>query len=254
MKTKNILKTAGLIVSISFSLITLNSCDDNNDSSTEVGVPAISSTAFVSALNENPNFDVLLVSPSIDSEGFILIYDPLTDTIDALKISEWSADISASDFYYDNSASNFFDLYKLNSEKYINLTTRKFFVLEGSPVNDIPVNLAPSRTSLNFFEFNLISTSGSDPDEVGHTTSIKFTSVSDLEIVYNIDGSLETESGTYSVDLVSDSVIEVTEYTQDGTGKYTFTFTDNDSGFYREDFTSDSGGSAYFEGVFSLFE
>lgn len=71
------------------------------------------STVFVDNLNMDGDFNVSLVIPCSDRTGYVVIYDPLTDSFDAINIDSYdpqSQSGTATDYYYANSARSFFDL------------------------------------------------------------------------------------------------------------------------------------------------
>lgn len=66
---------------------------------------------FVQELNLDVDFDVDLVKDSTLQTDFIVIYDPFLDSYDAIDIQTYNPAIdNAADFYFDNSALNYFDL------------------------------------------------------------------------------------------------------------------------------------------------
>ncbi|MBT4791190.1 MAG: hypothetical protein HON90_06435 [Halobacteriovoraceae bacterium] len=66
---------------------------------------------FVSSLNLDPEFSVSLVKSSTLKNNFIVIYDPYTDTYDAININNYDPAINnATDYYFDNSSANYFNL------------------------------------------------------------------------------------------------------------------------------------------------
>jgi hypothetical protein len=66
---------------------------------------------FVQQLNLDSEFEVELVKKSTLEENFVVIYDPYTDSYDALNIDSYNPNFNnASDYYYANSARGFFDL------------------------------------------------------------------------------------------------------------------------------------------------
>ena len=67
--------------------------------------------AFVRELNLDADFGVTLVKSSTLQDDFIVIYDPYTDSYDAIDIQTYNPNYDvAADFYYANSARNYFDL------------------------------------------------------------------------------------------------------------------------------------------------
>lgn len=94
-------------------LFTLIACNGGNgdghggDSHNELAVK------FVQELNLDADFNVTLAKKSTLQSNFIVIYDPLTDSYDAINIDNFvpgSTTSTASDYYYNNSARSFFDL------------------------------------------------------------------------------------------------------------------------------------------------
>lgn len=66
---------------------------------------------FVQGLNLDQDFDVTLVKDTTLEYDYIVIYDPYTDSYDAVNISAYDPDYdNAADYYFDNSASTFYDL------------------------------------------------------------------------------------------------------------------------------------------------
>lgn len=68
-------------------------------------------TKFVEELNLNQDFEVELVKSSTNQWNFIVIYDPLLDSYDAIEIADYDPAIhGAADYYFDNSHKHYFDL------------------------------------------------------------------------------------------------------------------------------------------------
>ena len=66
---------------------------------------------FVENLNLDADFDVTLVKDNTLELDYIVIYDPYTDSYDAINIGGYDPDYdNASDYYFDNSGASFFDL------------------------------------------------------------------------------------------------------------------------------------------------
>lgn len=66
---------------------------------------------FVRELNLDAEFDVELAKSSTLVNDFIVIYDPFLDTFDAIDIRSYNPNFdNAADFYFANSALNYFDL------------------------------------------------------------------------------------------------------------------------------------------------
>jgi len=67
--------------------------------------------SFVNNLNVDPEFSVTLVKGSTLQTNFIVIYDPGTDSYDALNIDLYDpAANDAAGYYFEHSARGFFDL------------------------------------------------------------------------------------------------------------------------------------------------
>ena len=66
---------------------------------------------FVQNLNLDQDFDVTLVKKSTLENNFIVIYDPFTDSYDAINIDNYDPAINnAADYYFNNSGKFFYDL------------------------------------------------------------------------------------------------------------------------------------------------
>ena len=66
---------------------------------------------FVDSLNLDADFDVTLVKDNTLEVDYAVIYDPYTDSYDALNLGGYDPDYdNAADYYYDNSAASFFNL------------------------------------------------------------------------------------------------------------------------------------------------
>ncbi len=94
-----------------FLMVTLVGCFGGNGN----GAPGYThnelAEAFVQNLNLDQDFDVTLVKKSTLEANFIVIYDPYTDSYDAINIDNYDPAINnAADYYYDNSARYFYDL------------------------------------------------------------------------------------------------------------------------------------------------
>ena len=69
---------------------------------------------FVRELNLDAEFEVDLVKKSTKQYDFMVIYDPLTDSYDAINIGSFDPNYdNAVDFYFDNSNANYFNLDKM---------------------------------------------------------------------------------------------------------------------------------------------
>lgn len=65
---------------------------------------------FVYNLNLDAEFDVTLVKSSTETRNFIVVYDPLTDSYDAISISNYLPTMNATDHYNDLSTQFYADL------------------------------------------------------------------------------------------------------------------------------------------------
>ncbi len=65
---------------------------------------------FVRNLNLDPEFNVSLVKKSTLQSDYIVIYDPYTDSYDAINIDLYSPNSSAVDYYFNNANVGYFDL------------------------------------------------------------------------------------------------------------------------------------------------
>ena len=105
-----------LLVSL-LTLTALVSCNGGNGGGSPAGpsTPALNhnelAQKFVQQLNLDAEFTVDLVKKSTLQSDFIVIYDPLTDSYDAIDIQNYNPNLdNAVDYYFDNSAFNYFDL------------------------------------------------------------------------------------------------------------------------------------------------
>lgn len=108
------------------------------------------STAFVEQLNTDPDFSVTLVVSCSDQAGFVVIYDPLTDSYDAINIDNYdpaSTVQTAADYYYANSARSFFDL-DVSEETYYDYETNEYIVVG---YRDASSGLVFSPLRIDFF-------------------------------------------------------------------------------------------------------
>lgn len=104
------------------TLATLVSCNGGSGSGTTSGpttgptTPSIPThnelaASFVQQLNLDAEFDVELVKSTTEQLDFIVIYDPLTESYDAIDIFSYDPNLdNAVDFYFDYIADNYFDL------------------------------------------------------------------------------------------------------------------------------------------------
>ena len=106
--------------SLLFGLLTLTiltSCSGGNGDGSVAG-PTIGALThnqlaekFVQEINLDGEFSVDLVKKSTLQENFIVIYDPYTESYDALNIDNYNPNYDdAADYYFSNSARGFFDL------------------------------------------------------------------------------------------------------------------------------------------------
>mgnify|MGYP003683486383 CR=1 FL=1 len=65
---------------------------------------------FVNNLNLDAEFSVSLVKRSTLQSDYIVIYDPYTDTYDAINIDLYSPNTDAAAYYYNNMSVSYFDL------------------------------------------------------------------------------------------------------------------------------------------------
>ncbi len=91
----------------------LISCSDNGGNGG--GAPGYThkqlAVKFVEELNLDAEFEVELIKKSTDQSDFIVIYDPLYDSYDAIDIQNYDPALdSAVDYYFTNSASFYYDL------------------------------------------------------------------------------------------------------------------------------------------------
>lgn len=98
-------------------LAVLAACNGGNGGGSPAGptVPELNhnelAVKFVQELNLDAEFNVTLAKKSTLQEDFIVIYDPYTDSYDAIDIQNYNPNYdNAADFYFANSARNFFDL------------------------------------------------------------------------------------------------------------------------------------------------
>ena len=96
------------------SMIILTACNggDSGGNGTGSGVYTHKELAerFVYNLNLSDDFAVKLMKDSTEQRDFIVIYDPYTDTYDAINISGYNVNSSATDFYYSASTQFYGDL------------------------------------------------------------------------------------------------------------------------------------------------
>lgn len=68
---------------------------------------------FVANLNVDEDFDVTLAKKSTLQKNFIVVYDPLTQSYDAINIESYEPSMDAATYYAQNRGRGFFDLDKL---------------------------------------------------------------------------------------------------------------------------------------------
>ncbi len=95
--------------------LTMIGCDAFNNDGNGDGAPGYThvelAEIFVQNLNLDQDFDVTLVKKSTLEANFIVIYNPYTDSYDAINIDNYDPAVnSAADYYYDNSARYYYDL------------------------------------------------------------------------------------------------------------------------------------------------
>lgn len=94
-------------------MFTVMACGD--DGGNGGGAPGFNhkelASEFVTNLNLDAEFDVTLVKGSTRQKDFIVIYDPLTDSYDAVDIQNYDPALdNASDYYNQNSGNFYYDL------------------------------------------------------------------------------------------------------------------------------------------------
>jgi hypothetical protein len=65
---------------------------------------------FINNLNLDADFNVTLTKKSTLEQNFVVIYDPYTDSYDAINIDNYSPSSDAAEYYFANSGRAFFDL------------------------------------------------------------------------------------------------------------------------------------------------
>ena len=96
-------------------LFTLVSCSSGDNGGNGNGADGYThnelAEKFVQELNLDEEFDVTLAKKSTLEANFIVIYDPYTDSYDAINIDNYDPAIdNAADYYFDNSGRAFYDL------------------------------------------------------------------------------------------------------------------------------------------------
>ena len=99
-------------------LSTLVACSGGGNGGGSTAGPAVGALThnqladeFIAQLNLDADFDVTLVKKSTLQSDYVVIYDPYTDTYDAIDIENYNPNYdNAADYYYSNSARGFFDL------------------------------------------------------------------------------------------------------------------------------------------------
>ena len=245
------LKTVSLILAVSLSALILNSCDNDDDSVENNSGFTDDAVAFIESLNEDVDFNLRLVLAETNENGFLVAYDPLTKSFDAIIISDWNPNTSASDYYYANSARFFFDLFKLSDSKYTDRSSDLVFESPNSPVNIIETDLAPEKINGITLDSVITKSSPAVSDEIGDLTKYIFRNETEIEIKFNET----TETGTYNYSKINSEQSIVVETTQDGTSTIELTFTSYASGTFREEFRegdNDNGALEFFEGTFTI--
>lgn len=89
-------------------------CDDSNTGNGDGGEGFTHNQLaerFVRELNLDEEFDVTLAKSSTDKWNFIVIYDPYTDSYDAINLQNFDPSVdNASDFYFGTTGQLFIDL------------------------------------------------------------------------------------------------------------------------------------------------
>ena len=109
--------------------VMLTSCGD--DGGNGGGAPGYThkelAVKFVEELNLDAEFNVELIKKSTDQKDFIVIYDPLYDSYDAIDIENYDPGLdSAVDYYFRHSASFYYDLDEI--PKHTEYDTRDVYV------------------------------------------------------------------------------------------------------------------------------
>lgn len=100
------------VLLISSILVLFTACNSGGNGN---GAPGLThnqlAEKFVQELNLDSEFSVTLTKKSTLEKNFIVIYDPYTDSYDAINIDNYNpASSNAADYYYANSARSFMDL------------------------------------------------------------------------------------------------------------------------------------------------
>jgi hypothetical protein len=100
------------LLSSSLLLLSLVACNSGgNGNGTATLTHNQLAEKFVQNLNLDAEFDVTLSKKSTLEENFVVIYDPYTDSYDAINIDNYDPTIdNAADYYFNNSGRAFFDL------------------------------------------------------------------------------------------------------------------------------------------------
>lgn len=104
-----------LLLSLLAVLAACNGGGNGSGSPAGPSVPSLNhnelAAKFVQELNLDAEFNVSLAKRSTLQEDFIVIFDPYTNSYDAIDIQNYNPNFdNAADFYFANSARNFFDL------------------------------------------------------------------------------------------------------------------------------------------------
>ncbi|MBT4791770.1 MAG: hypothetical protein HON90_09380 [Halobacteriovoraceae bacterium] len=97
---------------LSLLLLSFYGCKDEGNGN---GAPGFThnelAKEFVKNLNLDNEFNVSLVRKDTDQSNYIVVYDPLTQSYDAINIDNYDpANSNANEYYYDNIGKAFFDL------------------------------------------------------------------------------------------------------------------------------------------------
>ncbi len=114
---------------------------------------------FVQELNLDSEFNVELVKKSTLQSDFIVIYDPYTDSYDAIDIQNYDPALdNAADFYFDSANNNYFDLdvipghYEVDYEyEFVGYDIDGYAVYDWVPVEVwVPVRYRDRYTGVTF--------------------------------------------------------------------------------------------------------
>ena len=91
----------------------ITSCMDDNDNSSSIDNYLHRELAndFVANLNLDPEFEVEVIKANTKVQNYVVIYDPYTDSYDAINLGNYDPQLdNATDYYFNSIDSNFFDL------------------------------------------------------------------------------------------------------------------------------------------------